>query len=35
MINIRLGISLLIMFTLIVFVPNLINNYVDIAAAEP
>ncbi|HSE99547.1 MAG TPA: dienelactone hydrolase family protein [Nitrososphaeraceae archaeon] len=23
------------MFTLIVFVPNLINNYVDIAAAEP
>ncbi len=36
MANIQLSISsLLIMFTLIVFVPNLIHNYIDIASAEP
>ncbi len=36
MVNIQLSIPLLIMFTLIVFVPNLDHDgYVDIAAAEP
>lgn len=35
MVNFQLSIPLLIIFTLIVFVPNLDHNYVDIAAAEP
>ena len=35
MVNIQLSIPLLIMFNLIVFVPNLDHGYVDIAAAEP
>ena len=35
MVNIQLSISLLIIFSLIVFVPNLIHKYIDMAAGEP